>query len=640
MCCFIFGTQLLAQRKADVVVPFEKKIQSILLNQFTGSVIVKDNDAAYSYNPETNSIEWKVTDKEIAKATVLKDAAETLDFLNNLSSTDYAKLLEAKRDEISFISESPFISLTINEVDAILNSVDGKVVFSSTNIDGRVVQSEYMASEEAFLLMVINKKSYNCIYYDLKSETIKWTGEIAPVESFMKSIGSLLMFKTEYVKDKIVVSDNDIYVTIGGELYRIDKNNGKIIWKTDTKLVNFFLTQSKKNVIIARSGGTILSFKQHLNVLNADTGEKIWKDDITTRFISYLEDWEDRLLVAHAKGFNFYSYADGKKIWKKDAKGSQIKQVITVGDDYLYVSDKEMNLIDKDGQSKWKKFIEICDNDDDEVYYLGKVDNNRVFYLTDTYGNMVDYTTGKKIWKKNIEFDKKRPLLYGYDETKNVFLVYNDKRLYKFDPNAEDKPEYFARLKEINDDKTMSGIELFDWGVSLVGESDAVGVSFDGATIYHNSYKEPGGGSRKFLKVSSTIGRTALGIRAGLRSSFSNASVTVTTRDADGNIVSSTSSLGNNKGADRDEAMISLIDNNVLNKVKQRFMALKQNSEYAFILNKSAAGGAELVKVRKADGHEVDKIELDNNKPMYDIDPVNNILYYVYDNELRVYNQK
>jgi hypothetical protein len=63
---------------------------------------------------------------------------------------------------------------------------------------------------------------------------------------------------------------------------------------------------------------------------------------------------------------------------------------------------------------------------------------------------------------------------------------------------------------------------------------------------------------------------------------------------------------------------------------------LKQNSDYAFLLNKGT-NGAELVKVRKQDGKEVDKIDIDNNKPIYEVDPVNGSIYYVYKNELRTF---
>ncbi len=635
LCLFAQSYYVSAQREADNVISFDEDIESILLNFYTGSVIVKGENNIQSYNPDTNEIEWSVSKDDLVKANITNDVISTIDMINSAGNGDISKMLESKKDEIYFISESPFISLVLNDYDLILNSVDGKVVFNSANEGYRVMKAEYMPQEQAFLLMVVNNKKYNCVYHDLQTGTQKWMTELATTESFFKSLGSL--FTSDALnEDKVVTTSDFIYASINGELYKIQKSDGTLLWKPDFKITNFYLSKNESNLITTRVAGNILSTKMALNLLDANTGTKLWKDDISTKYISYLEDAGDKVLVAHAKGFNFFNYSDGKKVWKKDAKGNNIKQVIPIGEDYLYIADKEMNLIDKNGQNKWKKFIEICDNDEDQVYYLGLVDNNRVFYLTDTYGNMVDYSSGKKIWKKNIEFDKKRPLLYGYDESKNVYLVYNDKKLYKFDPNATEKPEAFAKLKKINNDKTMSDIELFDWGVSLVGQNDVVGVTFDGETKYHNTYKEPGGNRRKLLGIGRKVAMTGVAAYAGvntMKMGFGAGTdlMGATNGSADkayDNVVAA-SNIG------------TVLGSSALDKFEQRFNALKHNNEYAFVFAKNEeTGKPQLVKVRKSDGEEVDKISIDGTKPLYEVDSYNDNLYYVNKNELRIYNKK
>ena len=66
------------------------------------------------------------------------------------------------------------------------------------------------------------------------------------------------------------------------------------------------------------------------------------------------------------------------------------------------------------------------------------------------------------------------------------------------------------------------------------------------------------------------------------------------------------------------------------------FNGLKQNKDFAFVLARGE-NGPELVKVNKKDGKEEQKISLDSNKPMYEIDPVNGNVYYVTENEVRIY---
>lgn len=639
LCIIMQSYNAYAQRPADITVPFDANIESIVLNPYTGSVIVKEKNTVSSYDPETNAIEWKVQERDLVEAGLLKNVMKVDQMMKAVDNVDIDKFLSKKKEEVTFIPNSPFITLTLDGADVILNSTTGKVAFNSANTKYRVIQSEYMPKEKAFLLMVVDDKSYSCVYYDLDEGAQKWITELAPRESFFKSLGSLLSsFKNgdAMSEDKVITTSDFIYASINSELYKIQKNNGAIAWKSDFKITNFDISKNEKNLITMRVAGNILSSKMALNLLDAATGQKLWKDDISTKYITYMEDAGDKILVAHASGFNFYNYADGKKVWKKDAKGDKIKQVIPIGSDYLYVADKEMNLIDKDGINKWKKFIEICDDKEDEVYYLGKIDNEKVLYLTDSYANMVDYATGKKVWKKNLDFEKDKPLLYSYDEVKNVYLVYNDKKLYKIDPaiDGKDKPEPFAKLKKINDDKSMSSLELFDWGVSLVGQNDVLGVTFDGETKYHNTYKEPGGNKRGWLKagrIVGSVGLSAYGMGKAMSSTIPNAMLS-------GNDLQG--SIDNDKGIQSASAAYGLLNSSALGKYETRFNALKHNDEYAYVINKAQSGGAELVKVRKSDGEEVDRISVEGTRPLYDVDGYNDNLYYVHKNELRIYNKK
>jgi hypothetical protein len=208
-------------------------------------------------------------------------------------------------------------------------------------------------------------------------------------------------------------------------------------------------------------------------------------------------------------------------------------------------------------------------------------------------------------------------------------MVYNDKVLYKFDPNATDKPEPIAKLKGIKDEKTLSGIELFDWGIALTGQSDVIGVNSDGTTLYHNTYTEPGGTGRKFAK----FGAGMLGVASGVATT---SKIVYTVRDKDGNVrEQSTNLFNNNTRAAGDVA--GGIASVIMAKNSKRFNALKENSQFAYVINKGAEG-PELVKVQKSDGKELDKVLLDNNKPIYDVDPATGKIFYVYKNELRIFN--
>lgn len=249
---------------------------------------------------------------------------------------------------------------------------------------------------------------------------------------------------------------------------------------------------------------------------------------------------------------------------------------------------------------------------------------------------MVDYSTGKKIWKKNAEFDKKRPLVFTADGDK--FLVYNNKRLYKFDALSTDNPKPKGKI-EVENDKTIESIEAFDWGVCIVGQNDVIGLDDEGNTLYQKTYKEPGEVGRRLLKTGGIIGSSFLQTRSSMSKSI--ADLQMTYRDDAGNMVkekllTAESSNKLNRMAANDDQLVDIIDKNLLSKVQTRFNGLKQNSDYAFILAKGTAA-TELVKVRKKDGKEVAKVELYNNKPIYEIDPIDGSLYYAEDATLKIY---
>lgn len=641
---FLAGVLLLsasfvfAQRKADVVTDFGSTIESISLVSLTGDVIVKDKKTISNYSPRTKQTTWKI-DK----------SAIQIDLLNSTLGGIMSVFMENSA-EIEILGKSPYARIALDNNDVIINIITGEVLFNSKDFGGRILETNYLLEDNALLMLTVDDKMYNFVYFSLSDKTTKWTttlGDQQKVSAFMTSLnpfakGSLV------ANNSILKVENNLYVTVRGILINLNALTGAINWKTDYKVGDFYLSQNLSDIIIVSNSGGLFGGKVAINILDSKTGEKLWKSDISSKYISYLEDWNDRILIAHNAGFNFYSYETGKKLWKKDAKGKAIKNVIPIGSDYLYIADTEMNLVDKEGTPQWKKFIEIADNSEDEIYFLDKVDNNRVLYLTDTYGNMVDYTSGKKIWKRNIKFNKNRPIAVGHDAKENAFLVYNNKKIYKFDPNSTDAPEPIGDKIDVQNDKSISSLEVIDGVICIVGQNDVIGVGMDGNVLYHNTYKEPGETGRRLLKSGLIAVNIAGDINASKQSMVTSASYSVNYRDTSGQVVSSSSYVFSEKdraqaqrNLDQQKTVLSGLNSELGPIVNQRFNALKQNSEYAFVFARGKDGeSTQLVKIRKKDGNEVDKVAIDNNKPIYEVDPVNNNIYYVFNNELRTFSAK
>lgn len=611
-----------AQRTYDEIITTESNVQDLVQNEITGVIVFKEGGTIKGVDPETKKIIWTLTSEDFGKTS----AADIL------ADPDFGKLFKEKSD-LTSVAGSPYVEAYINSKFLIINTDTGKVAYNSSKESFWVTQSDFLPETDEYLLTLKSGGNMAIALIDMKTGDLKWNTVVDEAKSLFS-----FSLKESANTNIARVNGSIIYYLLYGKLYSFEKESGKLNWKAEEEYSKFFLTQNDKNIVVVNSKG-ILSTKQYLNVLSTENGKSIWKESIKTKRVVYLEDWGTKLLIAHYGGFNFFDLKTGEKIWKKDARGDGLKRVIPIEQDFLYVAENEMMLIDKDGQKLWKKFIEIADDKEDPIYYLGRV-GEKVMYLTGTYGNMVDYKTGVKLWKRNIKFNDKRPVLPTYDEATNAYLVYNDEELYKFDPSIDDKPEPFAKVN-VKNEKDLNSIENYPWGVAISGPVEVMGVGLDGTVKYHNVYKQPGETGRRLLKGASLVGSYAMG-GASAVNGFAGQEVDLVFRDDQGNIVGTA-----HKDADKkllrksnNQAAASAALGVLATKFNSRFNAMKQNRDYSYIFAKEETGEKVLIKVRKADGVEVDKIIFKNNKPIYEIDPATQNIFYVLDNSIQIFNKK
>lgn len=618
----LVSVSAISQRKYDEIVTTENPVQDLVQNEITGVVVFKEGGTIKGLDPETKKIVWILT----------KDDFGVISAGDILSDPDFGKVFKEKRD-LTSVAGSPYVEAYINSKYIIINTDTGKVVYNSSKESFWVMQSDFIPETDEYLLTLKKGGDMAIALLDMKTGELKWNTTVDKAKSLFS-----FSIKESSNTNKATVHGSVIYYLLYGKLYSFDRNSGKLNWKAEEEYSRFFLTQNDKNIVVVNSKG-LFAAKEYLNVLNTESGKSIWKESIKTKRVVYLEDWGTKLLIAHYGGFNFFDLNTGEKVWKKDARGDGLKRVIPIDQDFLYVAENEMMLINKDGEKLWKKFIEISDDKEDPIYYLGKV-GEKVMYLTGTYGNMVDYKTGVKLWKRNIQFDKDRPVLPTYDEATNSYLVYNDEKLYKFDPSINDKPEPFAKVN-IKKEKELNSIELFPWGVVLSGPVEVMGVKMDGTVKYHLTYTQPGEGTRRLIKSAAIAGSIGLGVGAGV-SAFQASELTMTYRDSSGNMRSTVlkeedkSKMNQAKNMAGASAVLGM----VADKFNSRFNAMKQNRDYSYIFAKADTGEKILVKVNKLDGVEVDKIIFNNNKPIYEIDPATQNIFYMSDKSIQIFNKK
>ena len=74
--------------------------------------------------------------------------------------------------------------------------------------------------------------------------------------------------------------------------------------------------------------------------------------------------------------------------------------------------------------------------------------------------------------------------------------------------------------------------------------------------------------------------------------------------------------------------------------VKNRFNALKETDKYAILFAKGENKEKLLIRVDKETGTELDKITVENNKPVYDYDSVTKDLFYSKGKMVKIFKGK
>ncbi len=618
-----------AQRKADKVLEFEDKIKNLVVVPFNGIALISTNSKIIAYNQDSEEIIW-----EIAKPATdaVKDVKKQL--IKAFSSGLTASSFKNESNEFKVIPDTPFLQLLQQNKLFIINSFNGEYVFKSKDEDPAFFDAEYLFDEDAVLLRGIKNENLVISKYKIKESKYLWETKLAEnYQDLASKFNSALGEDVDSIgRDRFELVEDKIFILAKGQLFVIKNDTGNLLWKQElSEFSNFFVNNDASYILV--STGKL--FKTEIFLKKAIDGSAVWEKPIKTKGLVLFEDWSDKMLLAHYRGFNFYNYKTGNKQWEKDPKGKNIKSVIPQGTDFLYVYDDEMMLLDGNGQKKWKKDVKICDDEEDPIFFLEKTKNGKILYVTATYANLVDYNTGKKLWKGNLKLNEKRPTFAKFDENSGDFIIYNDEELYRFNENTVEKPKAYAELK-LKNDKTISSMEIFDKNVSITGQSEVIGVDDSGNVIFHNKYSQPGELGRRFLKAGAVIGTAVASVAT------TKVEVYAVTKDANGNVIGQDKigEIGFSKKTQQLGEAGYLAGSISKEFVKDRFNALQQTDNYAIIFGKGENKEKLLVRIDKESGEEVDKIIVENNKPIYNYDPVSKGLFYSKSNKLMIFKGK
>ena len=538
MCTFLCTANSFAQRPPTFTQGFDKPIDDIVINEVSGVVLVQIGSAKVGATDVEGIVGSALGGAAVTEvsntsgSTTLYSSVKAVEITKDVLGTITAKIgdiygfspekkeiiwrfsppssgikdaIKKEINDVLYGGEQPILSESIALIPGtsyfqkmygsylyVVDASNGETVFSTSGNE-IYYQAEYLFDENAFLLRGVDDGDLVIAKYSLNEKKLLWKTALLP---FNERLVASKYDRLSFTKDKA-------FVLLRGKFFLLNRSDGTIVWKHDTGYAYDFHYSLDGSRMILMHRKKLVSFKNFVDLYDVESGEKLLDEPIDTKFVLLFEDWQDRMLLAHYKGFNFFDYTTGEKLWPKDPKGKNFKKVVPVGKDFLYAYDDELMLIDKNGQKRWKKDVKISDDKDEEILYMGATSNNRVLYVTQSLANMIDYNTGKKIWKGNLKLNEKKLSLVEFDEGNGEFLLYNSGKLYRFTETTSDKPSPFKL--QLKNSRLVKSMQLFDDGLTITGQIEVVKVANDGTVVFHNKYTQPGEAARGLLKAGSIV---------------------------------------------------------------------------------------------------------------------------------------
>ncbi len=588
---------------------FDREINWFNLTSL-GSIIVSTDDALYSLNPVTGKENWK------------------LDQFAKVSKANYTG-----------IKGSPYIAIlegsAFNMKQNIVDISQGKVVCNTKELGLSYVTKRLpIPNLGALLFSGQNNKGVALMMVDLKSGQAAWT------------VNSVFEKMTEQMVADPLYTNNSIIIATNKRLYKLDAATGALQWKIDydtktevplagQKIIsddkestqaNDDKKASMKETMAAAVSTVFGKFvtlndkiayyynTQTITAIDIATGNITWpKTKLDDPIANVLFD-ENGVLVAtddKKSELMLFDYANGNTKWSEPLKISgRISSIKLTGTKLAVGASKQSgkNIVSVVDIITGRSLTESPLKVDGSILDLRMIDNLGLLYRTNQECNILDLKTGKEQWAKSIKYSSGG---LGLDKGDLTYFI-ADNSIYEVN-NANGAHREFAS-KKFGKDENFKTIELMDNGIIVTSDQNVAMIDYNAKLVYHTYHPAPGISTfGKIMNIAaigvSMAASASEGYQAGT-SGYGTSSYKSGMERADrwGNVAS---------GAMSD--------------LSKRFTASANAKNYKLILTKVSTtedSGVGLVRVNKLNGKVDGKVVLDDKKPDYLFDEIENMLFY------------
>jgi hypothetical protein len=302
-----------------------------------------------------------------------------------------------------------------------------------------------------------------------------------------------------------------------------------------------------------------------------------------------------------------------------------------------YGFNKTMQL-DKEGQKAWKKPVKIevdyeeDDLDEEADYATYTYDNGRLFL----FENKLTFSPKKGSGFKAYSIQLKPETKLEYDEVRKTMVVYDNTAIFLVNPDKY--PKSYLSKKTKTSAKELFFVEMRKDCYYFAGQEDFVIVKPEGEVIERH-YKEPF--DKKAFMTNTlgnamSLGSVAYGV-SGLTKSMKGSGELIM---ADSDAKEKQAEKDLKKGSNQLKTANALADASSF-VPPGRHSAFSQSQDFAYFFTKDKKADEKvLVKVNKDSGEEVDKLILNDARPVYKADEVENRVFYADKKQLLVFEPK
>ena len=518
---------------------------------------------------------------------------------------------------------------------SMLNAETGKIIFSNSSENGKVLSETFLKKKNAFLVFAKEGNGAYVSYRSLETGEETWRKNFSKEESSGKGLlGSILSMAGEFIiksEERNDIGDNIV-------IYTLNK----------------------------------------IFCLNAATGKELWTKDYSKPIVKAIRGDDDKFLFVQYSGilFNYLDLATGKEMLASPLKHkSGLLSATKMDKGYMILSDRGLNILQDDGTFKYNKNIGkniitgfafplsdgylLASNPDaiktdartGAETKFGRLDIVKVneagekvwtkflggtgkmfalktglFVIDEQMANMYNYTDGTSLWDGKIKLRGETSLGYDYDSL-NIF-AYNRGKIEKFNLADGSYTNIINDFKfnEKLDYEEKVFISPIKEGVFINSNQNYALVGYDGKIIYNKTMLDASGFTKRFKNRLALLSGTIELVGAVKQA---KAEFAYQTGIANGTItINQVEQLKKMQKQGQNIESIGAAGNavtDVLNSFDRK--STLSNQTYTNLTN-DGTGIAALV-IDKATGKEKKRVKINDPKPLLYVDDLTNTLYVI-----------